>query len=57
MNILKKAFTTGKTDQDWDRDLKLLFRQKKLAEEIQEEMQMEFLDYKDSIFYFKKEIK
>jgi len=57
MNILKKAFTTGKTDEQWEKDLKLLFRQRKLAEEIEKGFEMEFIDYEDSIFYFKSEKK
>ena len=48
--LLRKAFTTGYTDRDYDEALKEFFARKEAYEKG-----WELIDYEDSIFYFKKE--
>jgi len=50
--LLKKAFETGYTDEDYMEAFKGFFKEKDLYE--LEARGIEFIDYSDSIFYFKK---
>lgn len=48
--LLRKAFETGYTDEQYDEAFKEFFAMKEAYEKG-----WELIDYKDSIFYFKKD--
>ncbi len=55
-DLLKIAFTTGYSDDDYTRAFRQLFEDKKAREGAEAEGD-DFIEFRDSIFYFKRENK
>lgn len=51
---LKLATTSGYTDEDYDNYFRGFFMRQEVLNEM-ESIGLELIDYKDSIFYFKKD--